>query len=290
MGKTAGDLIDNGQVVTDTLDTDYFYIWRSSGTVGVRDQMLLRAALPLRWPDLIGCQCSPGTDSDHDIDISAGRRRDSTDTTNLDCPAGTASIDATFNASASTWGLYSGGSLSADDTVYLMAVSIDSGGVGYYLDTDISGANLPSGCTYFRRIGAWRILSGPVLSPAKQFGNYFELTTAMRSYNSGSPVTTQTSVDLDVPSGLSVRANIIVVRYNNGPSYTNIGSPYATLPTPASAFTDLTTVSSTYRSETEFIVPTDSSAHIDYISSTSDGAMRIRTRGWYDDLGAFDGI
>ncbi|MGD8567377.1 MAG: hypothetical protein PVJ39_04795 [Gammaproteobacteria bacterium] len=305
MGKSAGDLITNSQTLTTPPTGAYWYLWDPSKAVGLRDQMILKSDFDayigtlkaaLRWSDLIGGICSPGTDSDHDIDITAGERRDSTDTANIEFSSGTAAIDATFNAGTSTWGLYSGSSLSDGDTVHLFVVSIDAGGTGFYFDDDIGAANLPSGCTYFRRLDSYRIATGPVLLPQTQDGHIITSSAPVATYAvdlSGAQVTTATAFELpNVPKGITLNVSCAIGAIEADSQFIHIFGAGEEDYVPSSAAYTICTAPGADRGQTEIgaITNTDAQIYRRAASTANMTVLNVFAKSWYDSLGVFDGV
>ncbi len=251
-----------------------------------------KSRISYQMNDLTGCQCTPGTDSEHDVAVSAGHRRSSNDGANLDFKGGTAAIDATFSESG-TWGLFPGASLSAGDTAHLFLVRMSDGNTGLGFDDNISCSN--GGYSYCRRVGSRRVLAGPVLAPARQFGNYNELVTAVNDWNLQTVSTSQVNRALScIPKGKSFLADIAASINNNSSTTTYVlfGSPYTTLPTPDAGICDMRTADGSADS-TRVIVPTNPDAEIAYIAAgdtSLSAGFRGTPVGWYDDLGVFDGV
>ncbi len=104
---------------------------------------------------LVGLQLSNDTDSDHDIAITTGICRDSTDSCNLALSSIlTKQIDAAFAAGDDAGGLFSG-SVAADTWYHVFLIRKDSDGtIDAGFDTDVDAANIPSGYTEYRRVGS----------------------------------------------------------------------------------------------------------------------------------------
>ncbi|WP_148301852.1 hypothetical protein [Sneathiella glossodoripedis] len=92
------------------------------------------------------------TDPDHDVDITAGYARDSTDTVDIVGSAMTKQLDATWVAGNNAGGLFSG-TVAPNTRYYKFAIVKDSdNSVDYGFDTSSTAASIPSGYTYYLKI------------------------------------------------------------------------------------------------------------------------------------------
>ncbi|MCR9215309.1 MAG: hypothetical protein NXI13_16450 [Proteobacteria bacterium] len=96
-----------------------------------------------------GYTLSLAADVDHDITVTAGYARDSTNTANIDGSAMTKQIDATWDAGDNAGGMFTG-TVAVDTTYYFFAILKDSdSSVDYGFDTSSTAANIPSGYTKY---------------------------------------------------------------------------------------------------------------------------------------------
>jgi len=100
------------------------------------------------WPDIT----VNVTDSEHDVDFSAGSIADSTYAEVMDLGAMTKRLDASWAAGSASGGLFTG-NVANSTTYYLFVISTASGVVDCGFDTSTTAANKPSGYTLYRKIG-----------------------------------------------------------------------------------------------------------------------------------------
>lgn len=103
---------------------------------------------------IVGLVLSNDTDTDHDIQVSAGACVDSTGTVHMQlATAMTKQIDAAWAVGDDAGGLFSGSV--ANSTLYnVFLIRKDSdGSIDVGFDTSATAANIPSGYTYYRWIG-----------------------------------------------------------------------------------------------------------------------------------------
>lgn len=102
-----------------------------------------------------GLILSNDTDADHDINVTAGKARDSADGTDLTLSSEiTKQIDAGFAAGDDAGGMFTGAV--ANSTWYhIFLIKKDSDGtIDAGFDTSVIAANIPAGYTEYRRIGS----------------------------------------------------------------------------------------------------------------------------------------
>ncbi len=152
-----------------------------------------------------GMVLSNGTDATHDINISAGSRRDSSDTvTILKASAFTKQIDATWTAGTNAGGLASGVSYSSSTWYHVFVIQHTNGTVDYGFDTSITAANLLSGSsyTYYRYLGSFLTDSGSAIIAFLQDNDIFSWTDPTVSFTTTTLSTTRTAAALSVPPGV----------------------------------------------------------------------------------------
>ena len=112
------------------------------------------SALPTNY--LSGMNLSNGSDGDHDINITAGGARNSTDASSLELSSTLVKkIDATWADGSAAGGLASGVTLSANTWYHVHAIAVTAGTDAGF-DTSPVAANLISGndASAYRRIGS----------------------------------------------------------------------------------------------------------------------------------------
>jgi hypothetical protein len=109
---------------------------------------------------ITGMSLSLDTDTDHDINITAGLCKDSANAAILQASSEmTKQIDATWAAGDDVGGMFTG-SVGNNTIYHIFAIKKDSdGSVDYGFDTDPDCANIPTGYTEYRWIG-WVLTDG----------------------------------------------------------------------------------------------------------------------------------
>lgn len=157
-----------------------------------------------------------GTDSDHDIDISEGEARDSSDTENLELSSTmTKRIDASWAAGTGNGGMFSGSVANATwYHVYLIKKDSDgSTDAGFSTNNPPSG--VPSGYTEYRRIGSVLTDGSSNIVGFTQIGDLF-LWDDPPLDSSASVGTSASLITLSVPPGVQVRPKVIITSPTTG--------------------------------------------------------------------------
>lgn len=214
-----------------------------------------------------------GSDANNDIDIAAGKMRDSTDEVNIvSNVAATKRLDAAWAAGSGNGGLFSGSK--ANSTWYHVFIIMDDDGViDWGFDTSVTATNKPAGWTYHRRIGAIRTnSSGNITTMFETFPGYFEWDVAVLDLN-GASAATPTLFTLTVPTGLEVMAN--------GAGWTLTNGANMRIFNPSLTGTNYFMV---YNSAGQGYSPihlvTDTSARLKFVLST--GTANFYTFGWQE--------
>ena len=230
-----------------------------------------------------------GTDATNDIDIAAGAARDSTNAANLVGSAMTKRLDAAWAAGTNQGGLDTGAI--ANTTYHVFAIRKDSdGSVDYLFSTSASAPTMPTGYTYFRRVGSI-LRAGATIVAFKQYGDYFRKQVATQDINVAQ-TTSSALRALAVPLGVKVRAIIsLYVDTVNGAEAVYITDPDTTEQAPATQgpFTHEPGASVDSRSgQGEIYVYTDTSAQVRTDASANISNMRVYSYGWIDRRGRDD--
>lgn len=251
------------------------------------DDSISAIAAPYQHSVLTGCQISNNsTDSDHDIDISAGKRRDSTDAVNINLTSGmTIAIDASGAGGLDTGTV-------ATYTWYAIHLIYDSAGdtESAVFSLSETSPTLPGDYDYFRRVGWVKTDGSGNIFSFSQIGDYYQFGIR-QPITWGSLSTSRQAVSLPVPSGKKLRVKIIadLDGVSSGNTKVVLTDLDATDVTPNNSRYDLRSevaFTNTYTGE----VLTNSSGQIGHRASQADGDLLGDVIGWHDDLGAFDGV
>lgn len=230
------------------------------------------------------------TDSDHDIDISAGGILSSDETTSLVLSSAlTKQIDATWAAGNNAGGLFSG--TVANDTWYhVFLIKKDSdGSIDAGFDTSVTAANIPAGYTAYRRIASILTDGSANIVQFIQVDNRFIYDVPIIDVAQTSPGDTAVLATLSTPPGREVLAINVVSLEDTSPdanSFVIITSPDQTDTAPStSAFTAFivlqgSDIASNVIAET--LTNTSSQIRYHVEGSTAQHTLRIITNGWID--------
>lgn len=229
-------------------------------------------------------------DITNDIDITAGEARDSTDAVNIRWSAlNGKQLDAAF-AAGSLAGMRSSDAM-ANGTWHIYAIRRDSDGAGDILaDTDASSPTLPSGYTYFRRIGSILRESAAIV-PFVQDGDQFLRRASVLDVNVTNPGTARVLRTLSIPTGVKMKA-----LYNaETDSASTVHGAYFSSPdqndeaasATAAPLVNLWAVAGPATGAAQIETMTNASAQISsrFQSSGASDTLRIATLGWFDRRG-----
>ncbi len=240
-------------------------------------------------------------DATNDIDFAVGEARDSTHAVNLvAATAMTKQLDATWAAGTNAGGKMSAAAI-ADTTYHLYVIRKDSDGTcDFGFDVSATAPTMPSGYTYFRRIGSIVRASGAIRA-FRQDGDHFFWKTPVRDVDA-TAVAASTLTTFSVPLGIRVKPRIAV---NIGMAGTNANSGFhiqlgngddSTSVVSVCAVNNGPNNSHAATLATDFL--TDTSARLYYAAVTggydsgtapSSGAatptMKLHTIGWVDTRG-----
>lgn len=142
------------------------------------------------------------TDATNDIDFAAGTCRDSTNAADITCSALTKRLDATWAAGTGNGGLDTGSI--ANTTYHCFAIKKDSDGSGDFLfSTSASSPTMPTGYTYFRRIGSI-VRTGAAIKAFVQDGDRFTWLVPVSDVSAANSVTTAVTKTVTVPVGVRI--------------------------------------------------------------------------------------
>lgn len=253
--------------------------------------------LPLPRGHLAGGTLSNNSsDATNDIDIAEGQARDSTNAANLIWSALTKQLDASWAAGTNAGGLDTGSI--ANGTYHVFAIKKDTDGTGDVLfSASATAPTMPTGYTYFRRIGSILRESAAIVA-FTQVGNEFLRTTPVSDF-SGTQTTTSTLRALSVPLGLKVRA---ILTFRAFTSDSNLESFAAWIRSPDQADDAASNTNATVRTgnsssasspdgDSAMVqIRTNTSAQVRTRSTVNNAACIISgfTYGWMDDRGIYD--
>ncbi len=259
---------------------------------GVAGNPTINAALPKGH--LWGMTMTNGTDATNDIDFAAGICRDSTDAKNLTGSAiAGKQLDATWAAGANAGGRMSAAAI-ANTTYHCFAILKDSDlSVDYGMDVSATAPTMPTGYTFFRRIGSIIRASAAIVAFV-QYDDTFLRSIPVSDVNSTNPGTSAVTSTLSVPVGIVVDALFSVLLNDATPAgATNFLLTALTQAdtAPSATIFDLHIQDSgatvIAAQSGDFSRATNTSAQIRYRfdASDADHLVRISTYGWVDRRG-----
>jgi hypothetical protein len=227
-------------------------------------------------------------DATNDIDFATGACADSTNTLMMIArTAMTKQLDAAWAAGTNAGGRMSAAAI-ANTTYHCFAIRKDSdGSVDFGFDTSPTAPTMPSGYTYFRRIGSV-LRAGGALVPFVQRGDEFSIKTPALDISVANPGTSAVTRTLaSLPTGIEVLAKMIV---DVGGQVASTNGAYI------SALTDSDIAASSSHAQVFFATVsggtmsglaeawTNTSAQVRSRIAASDGStnLRIRPLGWVD--------
>lgn len=229
-----------------------------------------------------------GSDATNDIDFAAGECADSTNATLIRATSGlTKQLDATWAAGTNAGGKMSAAAI-ANTTYHCFAIIKDSDGtVDFGFDTSATAPTMPSGYTYFRRIGSILRESAAIVA-FTQDGDYFARNAATLDIDVTTPGTSAVSRALKVPLGIKVEAFGNCQIAAAGATAVHLLSDLDVSdqsPSTAGVIGTVTAAASGFASA-QFRCRTNTSAQIRSRNSTANGdIVRVSTFGWYDNRG-----
>lgn len=266
--------------------TDTWLLWRLGrdpvALTSVTGQALDKAFWPLM---------ENGTDTDHDIEISAGTIL-STDGAILDLPSTLIKqLDAAHVVGTNAGGLFSG-TVAADTTYHLFLIRRDSDGlIDAGFDTSLSAANIPAGFTSYRRLMSFvtDASSNIRIFTQKDDVFYFQPTTAATNQViSTGPA--GTNLTLPVPDGISLEIMLAgVFESTSGISFLYVSHSNQQTESTISA-QESHVVSATApvgdgdagQSLNGLRMHTNTTRQIRFVSNTSSNLLQLGVVGWVD--------
>ena len=235
-----------------------------------------------------GLILSNDTDTDHDINITAGSCADSSKTSLLTLSAETTKqIDSAWAVGDDAGGIFSGAV--ANNTWYhVFLIEKDSdGSIDAGFDTSVTAANIPAGYTEYRRIGSVLTNGSANIINFSQKGDKFLLDVPLNNYStSGAGISAITPT---VTSPLGIQCDVIhtfkMVSAALTASYAIVTSPDQTDTAPSVGVSDVgLTSGAASNGSVSKEIRTNTSSQIRYRLSYSEAAISVygTTFGWID--------
>lgn len=259
----------------------------SSSTVPANNVVTLKGTI-------FGLTLSNGTDSDHDIDVTAGQASDNSDGTLMVLSAAiTKQIDAAWAVGDDQGGLDTGTVTTSTWYAVWLIMRSDTGVVDALFSTSATSPTMPTNYDKKRRIG-WVLTNGSsnITAFYHAGGDHFEWDVPV-SDMAGGTATTQTAITLSAPPNSRAQFVISASEANGGGQnliFTRIGQT-DTAPS-ATHFhiqsLDNGNASGTAgRSTVAVDFEVDASSQLNYRSSGNTGDTDLITHGWKDDRGRY---
>lgn len=233
------------------------------------------------------------SDATNDIDFAAGECADSTNATVMRSASTiTKRLDAAWAAGTGNGGLDTGSI--ADTTYHCYAIQKDSDGTTDFLfSASVSSPTMPTGYTYFRRIGSILRESSAIVGFV-QDGDLFMRKVPKADVDGSSEGTSANLKTLSVPSGVKVLARVAAWVFVNASENTNVAllatDPDQTNTAPSTNVFSLVALALggtvAYDAAGMLDLRTDTSARIrTRLSYATNTTLRITTHGWIDSRG-----
>jgi microcystin-dependent protein len=228
-----------------------------------------------------GLITSNAADADHDITISVGACRDSSDAYNMTLASAlTKRIDASWAAGDAAGGLFSG-SVANATWYHVFLIRKDSdGAIDAGFDTSVVAANKPAGYSTYRRIGSVLTNGSANILSFTQTGNRFELNSAAIAvdYN-GVPPTSLTALTVTAPPNTDALMRIYGAVASGNTFYLVEGK------TSGEFWIVCAISSSTPGFSSVVAVPVDGNSQVRHYSGATLTNGQIYTQGWIDPRG-----
>ena len=295
-GSTTFAITEQNQAVTLRCDGANWQIASAHPSVGSAGEVFTTDGSKMLWSPgapfkyVAGFVPSNGTDTDHDIDFTAGVIRYSDDSAAVKLASAlTKQFDAAFAKGTNQGGLGDSVSLPASGTMHFFAITQDStGDVDIYGDTAYAGSNVPSGWTVVGRIGSLTTTAGSIFTQVitieREGGAIdYRLKVPVGDVNdSATGTSAKTGTLANVPTGRAFLAHTIFNHaFKSATSYLLITALSQTDTAPgSSAYNSLINTNGPL-ANAYFPILTDSSAQFRYRTS-ADAALGVITHGWVD--------
>jgi hypothetical protein len=238
------------------------------------DILTLQTGMPYGY--IQGLNISNGTDTDHDIDIAAGRCKDSTGVYDLITSTGlTKQIDATWAAGTNAGGLDTG-TVANSTWYYIWSIRKDSdGSTDVLFSTSATSPTMPSGYTYKRRIRGAVLTNGSAnILGFFQKDNYFWWKTLTQDAALNNPGTSRVLTAVSSPPEMISMLTAVVAQIDANRNYVDFVSPDCADNAPLGYMFDSYS-SLSNRQEMQLLIKTDSSSRIATRCSLSNASTYV---------------
>lgn len=243
---------------------------------------------------LVVSNSTTGSGSSVVLSFAAGIAADTTNTTYLqNAAAFTKTASGVWAAGSGNGGMGTGLTFTAATTYHMFIISNGtSSNVDFYFDTSVTAANKPANTNYFRRVMSMKTLaSAATWGQFVQFGDMVAWNPSISwdTLNNSTPNNTTIAVGLNVPTGISVIANIRWIVYNT----TNTGIYWAVndpniVPVGANAEdfgNQYNVAASVAFMEQNFQRRTNTSGQVLFFCTSNVALYSVSTTYWYDRRG-----
>lgn len=242
-GTSAVSFTSNSKTITLPTDTPVVgEVITATSTAGATEWA---SPVVLGYGHLSGLELAQDTDEDHDIAISVGACRDSSDTVVMALSSTlTKRIDAAWAAGDDAGGLPSPLSLTADTWYHIFIIEHTDGTTDAGFDTSFSATNLlaASSYTYYRYLGSVLTDASANIIDFIQDGDYFIWKAPTLDVDTTSLSTTRTNYTIAVPPDIRARADLRVHAENAAEAHVVIANPELTDSAPSATAAPLSDI------------------------------------------------
>lgn len=255
-----------------------------TGTFAIESETILNNS-----NHISGLILSNDTDTDHDINITAGYANDSTNTYSMNLASEiTKQIDATWAAGDDAGGLFSG-SVAVDTWYHVFLIRKDSdGSIDCGFDTSVTAANIPTGYTAYKWIGAALTDGSANITPFVHDGDRFTFTDVQPSISAVAQSTSAVSRTLSTPLDIRTKASLILSYRDSviagGRVY--ISDLSKTDETITTSVASMRADTNSTNSNSHIEVLTNTSSQVRSKSSSTNGILSLYVTGWEVDRGS----